>query len=111
MNTTTTTATRRSTAPAPSRARRNVASGILPWIGTILFVSHAAALVTQQPDGWQQKVVQVGVVYLPDGVRRQLRDQQHCDPLQRLRRARMPVPRLARLGLTTSGPEPARRRR
>lgn len=52
------------TAQPPAPAKRHVAPGLLPWLGVILFVGHAATLVTQQSDGWQQQVVQIGIIYL-----------------------------------------------
>ncbi|MET0908135.1 MAG: DUF6790 family protein [Ilumatobacteraceae bacterium] len=65
MKTTTpTTSTPHPAATAPPRTQRHLVSGILPWLGVILFVTHAASLVTQQPGGWQQQIVQIGIVYL-----------------------------------------------
>lgn len=45
-------------------ARRHVIAGLLPWIGTGLFLAHATTLVSSRPDGWQQDIVQIGVIYL-----------------------------------------------
>jgi len=38
--------------------------GVLPYIGVILFLFHAAGLVISQPDDWKQSIVEIGVVYM-----------------------------------------------
>jgi hypothetical protein len=50
-------------APRASRAGHLV-SGLLPWLGVLLFVAHASTVVSRQPDGWRGDVVQLGVTYL-----------------------------------------------
>ncbi|MBN1527581.1 MAG: hypothetical protein JW895_00860 [Thermoleophilaceae bacterium] len=52
-----------STATNSSRPR-HLWAGVLPWIGVILFVVHAAGVVSSQPEGWHQDVVQLGVAYM-----------------------------------------------
>jgi hypothetical protein len=44
--------------------RRGLWLGLLPWIGVILFAVHAVGVFSGRPDGWQQDVVQLAVVYM-----------------------------------------------
>jgi hypothetical protein len=47
-----------------ARSKRHLIAGLLPWLGTILFVVHATPLIAQRPDGWQPQFVEIGVIYL-----------------------------------------------